>query len=173
MNAMVLCPACKRHVFAAEPACPFCGIGFAQSAHPGAPPVAPELSRAQRYMVGAAIAASVATASCGSPTVVRNPDELGNVTVDVNETHADRRRKDSLEIANDQEQQLLAEQEARRLEAERLRREEEERQRKQLDEDNNVDWRERRWRKGGGCQNGVCPPYGCVFPDEAYDVVRV
>lgn len=175
MNAMVLCPACKRHVFAGEIACPFCGIGFSHAALPSAPAASPELSRAQRYVVGAAIAASMATASCSSPTVVHNPDELGNVTVDVNDTQTDRNSKESLEVARDpdgNDDNALAEEEARRAEAERRRREEEQR-RLQLQEQQ--EWEERnRWRhRGGQCVNGVCPPYGCVFPDEACDIVRV
>jgi hypothetical protein len=175
MNAMVLCSACKRHVFAGERACPFCGLAFSSTAHPPAPSVAPDLSRAQRYVVGAAIAATVATAGCSSPTVVHNPNELGNVTVDVNETQSDRSSRESVEVARDpnRDDNALAEEEAaRRREEERARQEREEQQRLQLERQR--EWEERnRWRHRNPCVNGVCPPYGCVFPDEACDIVRV
>ncbi len=175
MNAMVLCSGCKRHVFASESACPFCGIGFASTNASVTPTMGSELSRAQRYVVGAAIAASVATAGCSSPTVVHNPNDLGNVTVDVNETRADRQARESLEVARDPnggDNTLANEEAARREQQERARREEEERRLLQQQEE----WQRRNgWRHqgGGGCQNGVCPPYGCVFPDEACDVFRV
>jgi hypothetical protein len=173
MNAMVLCPGCKRHVFCSEPACPFCGIGFASTNPSITPSIASELSRAQRYVVGAAIAASVATAGCSSPTVVHNPDEAGNVTVDVNETQSDRKARESLEVARDpdgDDNRLAAEEAARRAREERARREEEQR-RLQLERQQELE--DRQWRRGGQCVNGVCPPYGCVFPDEACDIIRV
>jgi hypothetical protein len=193
MNAMVLCPGCKRHVFAGEAACPFCGLGFASTTarsldiwgfgspsapcapNPNQPQMASELSRAQRYVVGAAIAASVATAGCSSPTVVRNPDEAGNVTVDVNDTQSDRSSRDSLEVARDpnRDDNTLAEEEAaRRQQEERARRQEEERRRLELQRQREHEEEGNRWRHRQ-CVNGVCPPYGCVFPDEACDVVHV
>src|SRR4051812_34445206 len=101
MNAMVLCPGCKRHVFAGETACPFCSVGFSSTEHSSPAPFASELSRAQRYVVGVAIAASVATAGCSSPTVVHNPNEVENVKVDVNETQSERTTRESLEVARD------------------------------------------------------------------------
>ena len=171
MNAMVLCPGCKRHVFAAEPACPFCGVGFASTNASATPAIASELSRAQRYVVGAAIAASVATAGCSSPTVVHNPNDLGNVTVDVNETQSERTHRESLEVARDpnrDDNTLAAEEAARREQAERAQREEEQRRLQQQQQ------QRQHWHQGGGsCVNGVCPPYGCVFPDEACDTIRV
>lgn len=174
MNAMVLCPGCKRHVFAGEPACPFCGIGFVSTTPAPAPSMGSELSRAQRYVVGAAIAASVATAGCNSPTVVRNPDEVGNVTVDVNETRNERDQQKSLEFATDpngNDDALAAEEAARRAREERARREEEQRR---LQERQQEEWQRRQqWENRHSCSNGVCPPYGCVFPDESCDTVRV
>ncbi len=174
MNAMVLCSGCRRHVFAGESACPFCGIGFASTNASVTPAVASELSRAQRYVVGAAIAASVATAGCSSPTVVHNPNDLGNVTVDVNDTQADRNARESLEVARDpnRDDNTLANEEAARREREERARREEEQRRLQLERQQ--EWEERnRWQNRHPCTNGVCPPYGCVFPDEACDVVRV
>ncbi len=176
MSAMVLCPGCKRHVFAGEQACPFCGIGFVSAQAAPAPSIGPELSRAQRYVVGAAMAASIATAGCSSPTVVRNPDDARDVTVDVNETQREKEQRQSLEVARDPngDDQALADQEAaRREQEERARREAEQRQKKQHDliGDDGNDWRQH--RQHHECVNGVCPPYGCVFPDEACDIVRV
>lgn len=172
MNAMVLCPGCKRHVFAGESACPFCGVGFASTNPAVAPTVGSDLSRAQRYVVGAAMAVSVAAVGCSSPTVVRNPDEAGDVTVDVNHTQSDHQQRESLEVARDpnQTEHVLAEDDAQRQE--RLRREEEQRRRQQQlqrDEEQRQRWE----RRGNPCVNGVCPPYGCVFPDESCDIVRV
>jgi len=183
MNAMVLCPACKRHVFAGEAACPFCGLGFASTASPAAPHMGPELSRAQRYAVGAAIAASIATAGCSSPTVVHNPDEVGNVTVDVNQTQSDRNARESVEVARDPNRtdNTVADEEAARREQEELaRREQAERARQQEEQrrlqlQQQEEWQQRNsWRNNRKCSpTGGCPPYGCVFPDEACDVVRV
>jgi len=173
MNAMVLCPGCKRHVFAGEPACPFCGIGFASTNTSVTPGMGSELSRAQRYVVGAAIAASVATAGCSSPTVVQNPNDVGNVTVDVNETQADRGTRKTLEVARDpngDDNTLANEEAARRAQQERARREEEQRRLQQQQLEDRDRWRH---QGGGSCVNGVCPPYGCVFPDEACDVFKV
>ena len=121
MPSMVLCPSCKRHVFPRETACPFCAVAI--SAEPGAPPLAlaPELSRAQRYVVGAAIAATVAVAGCNSKP------------------------------ANDPNAEL--EKERQKMQQENL---------------------EQQHQGGGPCgPNGNCPPYGCVFPDEACDIVRI
>lgn len=179
MNAMVLCPGCKRHVFAGEPACPFCGIGFASTAPAPMPAIGAEFSRAQRYVVGAALAATVATAGCSSPTVVRNPDEVGNVTVDVNDTQGDRDQRKSLEFATDpnNDEARIAEERARREREEQERRNRKDRVMHDDDENDdrrNDEWeRRRRWEEGHRCVNNVCPPYGCVFPDEACDTVRV
>ncbi len=83
MRSMVLCPGCKRHVFGREASCPFCGLAISDgSGGSPLPAPAPELSRAQRYLVGAAIAATFATAGCGSPTTVRDADDLHVVNVD-------------------------------------------------------------------------------------------
>jgi membrane protein involved in colicin uptake len=134
-----------------------------------------DFSRAQRYVVGAAIAVSVAAVGCSSPTVVRNPDEAGDVTVDVNNTDSNRQQRESLEVARDPNQTdaLASDEEARRREQEEQARRQEEQRRLQLQQQQ--EWEERnRWRnRGNPCVNGVCPPYGCVFPDEACDIIRV
>ncbi|MDI1448881.1 hypothetical protein [Polyangium sp. 6x1] len=125
MPSMVLCPSCKRHVFPRETACPFCGLGI--STEPGAPPpaVAPETSRAQRYLVGAAIAATVAVAAGCTSKPAQDPNDV-------------------------QAQEELARQRQREIEQ-----------------------REERHQGGGPCIDNNCPPYGCVFPDEACDILRV
>lgn len=134
-----------------------------------------DLSRAQRYVVGAAIAMSVAAVGCTSPTVVRNPDEAGDVTVDVNNVDSNRQQRESLEVARDPNQTdtVVTNDDAlrRQQQEEQARREEERRRQLQQQQE----WEERnRWRnRGNQCVNGVCPPYGCVFPDEACDIIRV
>jgi len=168
MSSMILCPSCKRHVFARESSCPFCAIALSGDARrPSPEPPAKDLSRAQRYVVGAAIAATFATAACSSPTVVHDADHVHVVNVDPPPPPPDGKSSSGggngnrLEVAGDPDE-LEAE---RQRELERRRQEELERQR-DLEED--------RWhRRGGSCQNGVCPPYGCVFPDEACDILRV
>ncbi|MRG98386.1 hypothetical protein [Polyangium spumosum] len=119
MPSMVLCPSCKRHVFAREASCPFCGLAIsAISTEPGAARASAtqEMSRAQRYLVGAAIAATVAVAGCNSKPA-RDPNDV------------------------------------------------------QKQEHGNND--EPDWRRDRPPCNPTCPPYGCVFPDEACDIVRV
>ena len=170
MPSMILCPSCKRHVFTREASCPFCGLAI--SSEPGvAPPSAtPEMSRAQRYAVGAAIAATFATAGCGSPTTVQNADDVH--VVDVGNTNGDgsdgQTKGNGLEVARDpSDGEVLADPEAERRRQQELERRRLEQQRIQEE----MDWRTRR---GGSCgPNGQCPPYGCVFPDEACDILRV
>lgn len=138
--------------------------------------------------MGAAIAASVATAGCSSPTVVHNADEVQQVTVDMNKTQVnanntqtEQTKKEPLEVAadpNPTENTVVASDPdttqkvdplvARR---EKARREAEER-RLQQQMEQEMEQRDR-WRNRHPCTNGVCPPYGCVFPDESCDVLRV
>ena len=75
MRSMVLCAACKRRVCAAEAKCPFCGRAFSSDARrlPGAAG-SPEVSRAQRYALGAALAATVAGTGCTFTTQPIDPD---------------------------------------------------------------------------------------------------
>jgi len=171
MSAMVLCPACSRHIFARELACPFCGTAVTSKGAASPPSLSAELSRAQRYAIGAALAASVATAACSSPTKVHDANDL---VVDTNARQdpnlsggSSGGSHQTLEVATDpNDPNLVAEDEAARQ-----KKQEQERQR-QLDLQKRQDWQERHWQNHQ-CQNGVCPPYGCVFPDEACDVLRV
>jgi len=111
------------------------------------PAIGAEFSRAQRYVVGAAIAATVATAGCSSPTVVRNPDEVGNVTVDVNDTQGDRDQRKSLEFATDpnNDEARIAEERARREREEQERRNRKDRV--MHDDDENDDRRNDEWER--------------------------
>lgn len=190
---MVLCPGCKRHIFAKETSCPFCGLAVTAlpTAQPASRALPPELSRAERYAIGAAMAVSVATAGCSSPTVVHNPDEIRTVDTNAgpsgdgtsggtsvsNGSSSSGGASNQLEVAGDpdpnENNQVVAsdpdEQERRRQEI--LRKKQEEQQRLQLEQQRR--WQEERWRNRPPCgPNGACPPYGCVFPDEACDVVR-
>lgn len=125
MPSMVLCPSCKRHVFPRETSCPFCGLAISAEPNAAHPPPTPEMSRGQRYLVGAAIAATVAVAAGCSTKPARDPN--------------DAQTQKELERAHQ----------------------------KQMDE-------EQEPHPGGGpCVDNVCPPYGCVFPDEACDILRV
>jgi hypothetical protein len=62
---LVPCPSCKRHVRAAEAACPFCSSALPEDLAAGAIPSAPRrLSRAAAFVFGA----SLAVAGCGTDT---------------------------------------------------------------------------------------------------------
>lgn len=185
MSAMVLCSACKRHIFARETACPFCGYGIRSDAKKAqeARALAPELSRGERYAIGAAIAVSMTTSACSSPTTIHHPDDLNRVdVVDVNagpngntntqNTQTTQGSGNVLEVATDPDPNAntVAADDARerqRLEEQRRREEEERRRQEQLQLQ-----REEHWRHRPPCHGNVCPPYGCVFPDEACDIVR-
>lgn len=169
--SLVPCSACKRHVFAREASCPFCGVALeAFAERRAAPAFAPEMSRAERYLVGAAIAATFATASCGgSPTVVET--QRGDVVnVDAHETNT-QGGGGTLEVAGDPNEVAGGDP----SDAERKRQEELERKRQEeimrsMDRERR-EWEER-MRSRPPC-NPICPPYGCVFPDEACDVLHV
>lgn len=184
MSAMVLCSACKRHVFAKEAACPFCGSAIRAEARYAQPALAPELSRAERYAIGAAIAVSVATTACSSPTTVHHPDDLNTVDVNAAPNGSANTQNQQvspgsgrvLEVATDPDPNTntlatddQANDEARRRQEEQRRREAERRRQQQEDERFR---REQQWRNRPPCNGNVCPPYGCVFPDEACDIVR-
>ena len=68
MTHLVPCPACQRHVRAAETACPFCEVALDTSNT-----VAPELptqrlGRAALFAFGATLAASLTATACGGDT---------------------------------------------------------------------------------------------------------
>jgi hypothetical protein len=67
MNPLRPCPACSRHVRAAELCCPFCDAALdAVTSKAGAPPA--RLGRAALLAFGAAAATALAGAACGSGT---------------------------------------------------------------------------------------------------------
>jgi hypothetical protein len=68
MNSLRPCPACLRHVRAAEARCPFCDAALAAVMMPSRAK-APRLGRAALIALGAAAAtASLAVVACGSGT---------------------------------------------------------------------------------------------------------
>lgn len=128
MSAMILCPACQRHLFECEVQCPFCGLPLAGSVRAEAPACAPDAPRVQRFAAMAAVAVSVAAAAaCGGPQNQKN---------------------NNADSQNQQQQQ-------------------------QEQQQNNVQDPDRDHRDRPPCVDGVCPPYGCVFPDDACDILRV
>jgi hypothetical protein len=191
---MVLCPGCKRHIFAKETSCPFCGVAVvaSQNARAASRSLPPDLSRAELYAIGAAMAVSVAAAGCSSPTVVHNPDEAQTVDTNAvpggngsasgtgssNGSSSSGGADHPLEVAGDpdsnQNDQVVASDpaEEERKRQELIRKKQEEQRRLQVEEQRR--WQEQRFRNRPPCggPKGPCPPYGCVFPDEACDVVR-
>jgi len=204
MRSMLVCAACRRHVFATEERCPFCGIVFSPEARAQAPrSPAPELSRRERYAIGAALALTLAGIGCskeqeappvpeinveattakpepaaserplpepfeepreasrgeassspflvGSPAATPTPIETAppppTATVVSVKPTATNTLKKPPPPPPPPDDELLG---------------------------GGAGWH----RRGRPCQrtpNGqfVCPPYGCVFPDEACDVIRV
>src|SRR5262245_9533639 len=140
---MILCPACQRHLFAGEASCPFCGLALApEPARAQEPDTWPELSRAQRYAIGAAIAVSIAGTGCGGTQTTDTTNPSGGTTNPSGGT--------TNAVAGPAEGEQDAGVSGH----------------KDTDE---LEWR----RRGNPCTpEGLCPPYGCVFPDEECDIVR-
>jgi hypothetical protein len=141
-----LCCGCRRHVRATETTCPFCGAARTPGAP--APPTrnlgspAPR-SRAQRYVLGAAVVASIGIAKAGaSPSEDAGSDAMAVASDPTSETAEDDAGPKEIPIPH---------------------------------EDQWYDRRQSNPCSGGGCCGGpvICPPYGCVFPDEACDIVHV
>ena len=177
MESMVLCSVCERHFFAHEAACPFCGVSCAQgSSEAGrAAQVGANsgISRAKTYAAGIALATGV-VAGCGGsdvPVAMPPPDATVNLPsggggkVLMVAGPADGQLADS--SGEDEETRR------RRLEQERRRQQEEEIRLQQLKERDA--WERRNTHSCVTDAQGrtVCPPYGCVFPDDACDVLRV
>jgi hypothetical protein len=108
------------------------------------PPDAPaDFSRAQRYAIGAAIAVSIAGAGCGGT------QSTDTTTPGGDKTNAVAGPADGEQGAGEREGEEAEEDYGRRGATPK--------------------WR----RNSNPCTpDGQCPPYGCVFPDEACDVVR-
>ncbi len=193
MQTMILCSACKRHVFAVEPACPFCGLGLAPTARkPSVPSASPDMSRAQRYALGAAIAMTLAGAACKTEeTTTAEPESVENATASAAPVAppepprplpppVDRAREASpppspfLVGAPPRDPPLpelpqrvdAAPVDAGVADAGRVVTKRPPPPPPPPDDINN-------WRNRNRGNWGPAPPYGCVFPDEACDILRV
>lgn len=148
-----LCCGCRRHVRASETTCPFCGVARA----PGASAASARnlggsasRSRAQRYVLGAAVAMGIGIAKADAYTSADAERDVMAVASDPEPTDAD--------AGADADAGSEAEAEQRPMPPD-------------------DQWYDRRQGNPctttGGCCGGpvICPPYGCVFPDEACDIV--
>lgn len=71
MSQLLPCPACNRHVDAAEAACPFCGAALPESFR-AARPLVPPPRRLGRAALMAAGAMLVGAAACSSNDAIAN-----------------------------------------------------------------------------------------------------
>ncbi|MDC3952589.1 hypothetical protein [Polyangium jinanense] len=201
MRTMILCSACKRHVFSSEPSCPFCGLELDPAARKSkTPALSPEMSRAQRYALGAAMAMTLAGTACkteDSPAV--EPESAENATASAaplappepprpTPQPEDRAREappppspflvgaptnDPPPLPELPQRVDVAPADAGALDAGRtVARKPPPPPPPPLDDPPDG------WRRNHRCirtPNGGmnCPPYGCVFPDEACDTFRV
>jgi hypothetical protein len=176
MNPMILCPTCRRHLFAGEAKCPFCGVALtAEVRGSSPPPLSSDLSRAQRYAIGTALAVSVAGAGCGpGPTIVRAPatsvEQSATPIVDTDTPDPETTNPDETDpfaTASDSKKTTVA-----------TDPDPDDSRKKVVPPHDPIDtqqdgWRNRRRSQCVQSPKGiVCPPYGCVFPDEACDIVR-
>lgn len=169
MDGMVVCGVCQRHIFAQEARCPFCGqtrlLGEGSAA--GEEPRA-GISRAQAYAAGIALATGVA-AGCGSdvPVAVPPPNPTVNLQQGGQSSPSGGRVLMVAGPADGTENHQAGGSGNGDIDEEDIRRQQE------LDRQN---WERRNWhscvtdKKTGRV---ICPPYGCVFPDDACDVLRV
>ncbi len=67
------CVSCRRHVFANEPRCPFCGGELPERA------AAPRVARGRRAGLALAVAASAVLAGGCTGSTVPTPDDSGTV----------------------------------------------------------------------------------------------
>jgi hypothetical protein len=139
-----LCSICRRHVRATETTCPFCGATLTPGAV--APPArnlssSATRSRAQRYVLGAAVAAGIGIAKASASTGADVESETMAVASDpTSEPTSDPAQEDAgaMPVPEPREDPRMYE------------------------------------RQGNpcvhtgacGCGPVICPPYGCVFPDE-------
>jgi hypothetical protein len=140
-----LCSGCRRHVRETETTCPFCGATLTLGAV--APPArnfsssAPR-SRAQRYVLGAAVAAGIGIAKASAAT-----ETMAVASDTASEPTSDPAQEDAGAMPAPEP-----------LEDPRMEQ-----------------------RQGSpcvhsgacGCGPLICPPYGCVFPDEDCAIERV
>lgn len=153
---------CQRHFFAQETACPFCGAAT-ESREALRAPANSGISRAQIYAAGMALATGVAAGCGGSNTHIEAPppnptvNTSGKVLLVAAPTPGE-----NLELAGEDEEAARERQEEDRRRQEMKRQQEWERERSS-GRSCSTDWLGRT----------ICPPYGCVFPDDACDVLRV
>ncbi len=175
MDSMVLCLVCQRHIFAHETHCPFCASARA----PGALEAGrasgvdsaggPGISRAQAYAAGIALATGVAAGCGGSEVPIALPPPEPTVNTQsggkVMMVAGPAEGGDGNQLAGDGNSNVDQQERERQLQRQ-----------KELEEQEN--WMNRR-RRSNPCVTDpktgrvLCPPYGCVFPDEACDVLRV
>jgi len=156
--ALVLCPTCRRHVFETEERCPFCSGAIAAADRRVA--VAPAgRSRAQRYALGAAIAASVGVAHLTGGKRARAAD--GGGLLDAASDAEGPVEAGDGDGATSNDASAMNNGSTFDAGANQLPPQE--------------------WHSGGGaCTNSggccgstsVCPPYGCVFVDDGCDFVH-
>jgi len=79
MTRMILCSACKRHVFSGERECPFCKAGIEEGTnHSTETGITAAFSRAERYAIGAAVALTFAATGCSKAEETSATPELAN-----------------------------------------------------------------------------------------------
>lgn len=156
---LVLCHACRRHVAAHEAACPFCGsAAFTRPAI--AAPFPSSLSRAQRYAAGAAIAAASLASACKGSTPAKSGGDDGAQVIEVPSDAGPSTPIATSEPTTTATATTTATTTATATATAT---------KTQATPDDPT-----RWRRNRKClPNGGCPPYGCVFPDEACDVVSI
>ena len=178
--ALVLCAGCRRHVFPHEPRCPFCASDLAPAVAASAVPATERVdlaSRRQRYaaaLVASACALGSAAACAPSqPAESPNQETLPIATASVaprQETRGPPHGNSSMTFggpADDEPTRSVTPLATATASSTAT-----------------VSRPpppppppEERWnRRGGQCvtqgNRVICPPYGCVFPDEACDVLR-
>lgn len=203
MSRMILCARCKRHVFAGEASCPFCALVFSADAKTSESPVSlgPGLSRAERYALGTAIALTLASTSCkrdDGPVV--EPESANTSSINAAPTESPKAEKTvpaplptPTTTTNDAPPSpfLVGSPAAAPTPPTTTVADAQTIAPKKPppppltvrtpppppppDDPLEQGWR---GRHGHSCQRGpngqmVCPPYGCVFPDEACDIERV
>jgi hypothetical protein len=151
-----LCSTCRRHVRAEDPTCPFCASPtIANATSSGGARVGGVAPRAKRYALGAAVAATLGSVSCGggtSTSVAADAsisDAAGGDAANGDATASDGANGDG--ATSDAA----------------------------LTDSGSADAGSDACAPPPGCicdsQGQVAcpaPPYGCVFPDDACDVVR-
>lgn len=151
---LALCSGCRRHVRADEAACPFCGAAVREAAP--SLPAAPHLSRSQRYAIGAALAAGALSACRGGSA--RSVDDIEVIEVAAPDAGSGRFATPPPTATATPTTTATARPNPTAT--------------GRPDPDDDWDGDRRRHRPPCGGPKGPCPPYGCVFPDEACDVVR-